>query len=60
MKVLVRMHSCYVGLGMLTVANDNGRYAIVTIVSKRMFPFCSAASRPSATDEAEKSCTAHC
>ena len=38
-----------------TAASVSGRYTIVTIVSKRMFPFCSKASLPSATDEAEKS-----
>lgn len=37
----------------LTVPSTNGMYAIVTSVSKRMFPFCSDVSRPSATDEAE-------
>ena len=39
-----------------TVASVQGKYAIVTIVSKRMLPFCSDASRPSATEDAEKSC----
>ena len=38
-----------------TAASVNGRYTIVTMVSRRMFPFCSKASLPSATDEAEKS-----
>ena len=38
-----------------TAASVSGRYTIVTIVNKRMFPFCSKASLPSATDEAEKS-----
>ena len=44
---------------MLTVASVSGRYAIVTNVSKRMFPFCSKASRFSATDEAEYSYVVH-
>ena len=39
----------------LTAASVSGRYTIVTIVNKRIFPFCSKASLPSATDEAEKS-----
>lgn len=39
----------------MEAASINGRYTIVTIVSKRMFPFCSKASLPSATDDAEKS-----
>ncbi len=43
----------------LTVPSVNGMYAIVTSVSKRMFPFCSDASRPSATDEAEWSYVVH-
>lgn len=38
-----------------TAASVNGRYTIVTMVSRRMFPFWSKASLPSATDEAEKS-----
>ena len=42
-----------------TAASVNGKYAIVIIVSKRMFAFCSDASRASATDEAEKSYIIH-